>query len=235
MTAMSRTLERRGGRSDDVLNLCFHGIGAPGRELEPDEEDYWIEPAQFEELLDVIVRFPSVRISFDDGNSSDTELALPALQRQNLTATFFILSGRLGLPGSLTAADVRGLALANMTVGSHGARHRPWRTMSARELHAELAGARRAIAEAAGQPVDQVACPFGSYDRRVLSAIRRHGFSRVYTVDGLPASSNAWLQARYSVRATDTPADIERRARSPREKTLSAAVQLGKSFVKRWR
>jgi peptidoglycan/xylan/chitin deacetylase (PgdA/CDA1 family) len=235
MATVSRTLQLRGGRSDDVLNLCFHGIGAPGRELEPGEENYWIGPAQFEELLDVIVRFPSVRISFDDGNASDAELALPALQRHNLTATFFILSGRLGRPGSLTAADVRGLVQADMTVGSHGARHRPWRTMSARELHAELAGARQAIAEAAGQPVDQVACPLGSYDRRVLTAIRRHGFSRVYTSDGLPASSNAWLQARYSVRATDTPADIERRARSPREKTLSAAVQLGKSFVKRWR
>lgn len=235
MAGVSRALERRDGRPDDVLNFCFHGIGVPGRELEPGEENNWVETAQFEELLDVIVRFPSVRISFDDGNSSDAELALPALRRRNLTATFFILSGRLGQPGSLTTADVRGLVQADMTVGSHGARHRPWRTMSARELHAELTGAQQVIAAAAGQPVDQVACPFGSYDRRVLSAIRRRGFSRVYTVDGLPASSNSWLQSRYSVRTTDTPADIERRARSPREKTLSAAVQLGKSVVKRWR
>jgi peptidoglycan/xylan/chitin deacetylase (PgdA/CDA1 family) len=235
MTTVSRALERRDGRPGDVLNLCFHGIGVPGRDLEPGEENYWVEPAQFEEFLDVVARFPSVRISFDDGNSSDAELALPALQQRNLTATFFILSGRLGQSGSLTAADVRGLVQANMTVGSHGARHRPWRSLSARELHAELAGAQRVIAAAAGQPVDEVACPFGSYDRRVLSAIRRCGFSRVYTVDGLPASSNSWLQSRYSVRATDTPAEIERRMRSPREKTLSAAVQLGKSFVKRWR
>ena len=125
----------------------FHGIGAPGRELEPDEENYWVEPAQFEELLDVIVRFPSVRISFDDGNSSDAELALPALQQRNLTATFFILSGRLGQPGSLTTADVRNLVQANMTVGSHGARHRPWRTISA-GLHQELTGTQQAIKEA---------------------------------------------------------------------------------------
>ena len=62
MATVSRTLQLRGGRSDDVLNLCFHGIGAPGRELEPGEENYWIGPAKFEELLDVIVRFPSVRI-----------------------------------------------------------------------------------------------------------------------------------------------------------------------------
>jgi len=106
-----------------------------------------VEPAQFEELLDVIVRFPSVRISFDDGNSSDAELALPALQQRNLTATFFILSGRLGQPGSLTAADVRNLVQANMTVGSHGARHRPWRTISA-GLHQELTGTQQAIKEA---------------------------------------------------------------------------------------
>ena len=85
------------------------------------------------------------------------------------------------------------------------------------------------------QPVRQVACPFGSYDRRVLSAIRHHGFSRVYTVDGGPARSDAWLQSRYTIRADDTPADIERRARSPRGSAFPATVRKGKSFVKRWR
>lgn len=232
---MPETAQRRDSRAIEVLNLCFHGIGIPGRELEPDEENFWIEPAQFEEILDVIVRYPSVHITFDDGNMSDMELAFPELKRRKLTATFFVLAGRLGQPGSLAAADVRGLASAGMTIGSHGMRHRPWRAASAPELHEELTGAQEVIARASGQSVCEVACPFGSYDRRVLSAIRRCGFSRVYTVDGGPARSDAWLQSRYTVRTDDTAADIERKAQSPREKGLSHAAQASKLLVKRWR
>lgn len=234
MTVVPETA-RRIGRPDEVCNLCFHGIGTPGRALEPNEENFWVEPGQFEALLDVAARYPWVHITFDDGNKSDVELALPALQRRDLTAEFFIISGRLGEPGSLAASDVRGLVRAGMTIGSHGMRHRPWRAMNSHELHEELTGAQATIAEAAGQPVRHVSCPFGSYDRKVLKAIRERGFTRVFTVDGGGATGDAWLQSRYTVRVSDTPADIERRAHSPRGKTFPAAVQAGKSFIKRWR
>jgi peptidoglycan/xylan/chitin deacetylase (PgdA/CDA1 family) len=226
---------RLSDRGDEVLNLCFHGIGTPGRALEPDEDLYWVEAAQFEEFLKVISKIPSVRITFDDGNASDATYALPALHRHNLTAAFFVISERLDQPGSLTTVEVRSLVQAGMTVGSHGMRHRPWRSIDDLELHEELAGAADVIAKATGQPVRQLACPFGSYDRRVLSTIRRHGFTRVYTVDGGHARSDAWLQPRYTVRAADTPADIERRARAARGSIIPAALRTGKSFVKRWR
>ena len=47
-----------------------------------------------------------MRISFDDGNASDLEIGLPALLERGLTATFFVLAGRLGRPGSLDADEV---------------------------------------------------------------------------------------------------------------------------------
>jgi peptidoglycan/xylan/chitin deacetylase (PgdA/CDA1 family) len=222
-------------RPGRVLNLCFHGIGPPRRELEPGEAERWISPAQFEELLDVIVRVPALRLTFDDGNASDVELALPALMRHHLTAAFFIISGRIGQPGSLGAADLRSLARAGMTVGSHGVSHRSWRMVGTQELHQELSGAHRVIAAATGQPVKQVACPLGSYDRRVLNVLRRHGYSRVYTVDGLPAHGGAWLQSRYTIRSGDTGGDLERRVRSAGFGSFPAAVRAGKSLVKRWR
>jgi peptidoglycan/xylan/chitin deacetylase (PgdA/CDA1 family) len=235
MTAMPQNLKRRDAEASSVLNLCFHGIGTPGRVLESGEDELWIEPAQFEELLDVIVRFPSIRITFDDGNISDVSLALPALLRRNMDAAFFIIAGRTGQSGSLDTANIRTLAKAGMIVGSHGVSHRPWRVLSTQELHQELTSAQETIAAAAGKPVDQVACPLGSYDRRVLNAVRSHGYSRVYTVDGLPAKSGAWLQPRYTIRADDSPHDIELRARLSNSKPFSAAVQAGKSLVKRWR
>ena len=225
----------RRGRSDGILNFCFHGIGTPRRVLEPDESLYWLEPEQFEEFLEVIDKNPSVRITFDDGNASDVEYALPALRKRNLIAAFFIISGRLDQPGSLTRAQVQSLVQAGMTVGSHGRRHVPWRSIGDQELHDELVDAADVIAKASGQQVRQVACPFGSYDRRVLGAIRECGFTRVYTVDGGSANRDAWLQTRYTVQASDTPADIEHRVRFPRGSAVSAAVRRAKSLGKQWR
>lgn len=222
-------------RDGEVLNLCFHGIGPPGRVLEPEEELYWVTEPQFEALLEVIGRYRWVRLTFDDSNASDTAIVLPALRRRGLDAAFFVIAGRLGEPGSASSSDVRELARAGMTVGSHGMDHIPWRSADDAQLRQEVAGAAAAIAEAAGQPVRQAAFPFGSYDRRVLSAVRKHGFCRVYTVDGGPARDQAWLQSRYTVRAGDTPADIERLARSPRAGSVTEAVRSAKSLVKRWR
>lgn len=222
-------------RSGEILNLCFHGIGTPGRQLELGEDSCWVEAGQFEELLKEIAKYPWITITFDDGNESDVAIAMPSLLRLNLSATFFPLSGRLDQPGSLASEDIRSLIRAGMTIGSHGMRHRSWRSVSDQELTEELGDAAAVIADVAGQPVTQVACPFGSYDRRVLSAVRRHSFSRVYTVDGGPARRDAWLQSRYSVRASDTPQDIERHAQSPRGNRLPAAIRKTKSAIKRWR
>jgi peptidoglycan/xylan/chitin deacetylase (PgdA/CDA1 family) len=218
-----------------VVNLCFHGIGIPARPLEPDEELYWVEVAQFEELLDAIAGFPSMRITFDDGNASDVEQALPALLKRDLEAAFFVVAGRLDQSGSVSGAGLRELVRAGMAVGSHGMRHRPWRSLDDRVLGEELVVAAEIIAEASSHAVREVACPFGSYDRRVLRAVRQAGFERVYTVDGGPARGDAWLQSRCTIRSSDTPAQIRDLALSPRKASLRATLRATKSFLKRWR
>jgi peptidoglycan/xylan/chitin deacetylase (PgdA/CDA1 family) len=221
-------------RRTDVFNLCFHGIGAPQRPLEEDEDQYWVGVDQFDELLGSIRHDPSIRITFDDGNASDFSHALPALLRHGLTATFFVVAARLDQPGSLTSENVRELVRAGMTVGSHGLAHRPWRSVDDAALRAEMA-ASRLIADVVGAPVHEAACPFGSYDRRVLTALRRHGFSRVYTVDEGHARRGAWLQTRYTIRSNDTPADIERRAVPERCLSSAYLTRRTKTLIKRWR
>jgi peptidoglycan/xylan/chitin deacetylase (PgdA/CDA1 family) len=192
----------------DVLNICFHGIGTPRRELEPGEDAYWVPSDRFLAILDEIATWPSARISFDDGNCSDTEIGLPALAQRGLTARFFVLAGRLGSPGSLTSADVRDLAGQGMTVGTHGMSHRSWRDMDPATRQAELVEARQRIADASGSAVTDAACPMGRYDRRLLSGLRELGYQRVYTSDRRPARSGSWLQPRFSVRRDDTPESL---------------------------
>lgn len=218
----------------DVLNLCFHGIGKPERELELDEEQYWVEVDQFEELLEMVRRHSSICITFDDGNASDVRHALPGLVRHGLTASFFVVADRIDTPGALTTEGIRALVSSGMKIGAHGLAHRPWRSLDDDGLEAEMQ-ATSTIADVAGVPIREAACPFGSYDRRVLSTLRRHGFRRVYTVDGGHARRDAWLQPRYTVRIDDTPADIERLAGRQRSGAYASAVRTGKTLIKRMR
>ena len=218
-----------------VLNLCFHGIGAPRRVLEPDEERFWVKESQFDEMLDTVADDPAVRISFDDANASDIATALPHLSRRGLSATFFVIAGRIGRPGSLSRGDLQELVAAGMTIGAHGMHHRPWRTATDRELHQEIDEAPRVIADAAGTAVDRFACPHGSYDRRVLRALRHHGAARVYTVDGGAARADGWLQSRYVVERTDTAESLAALGRNPHGTSMTRTLRSLKCAVKRLR
>ena len=192
----------------------FHGIGAPRRALEPGEDAYWISREQF---ADCLVRICEARaggqqavITFDDGNISDIEIAAPLLAEHGLTATFFILAGRLGTNGALSESDVRDLDGAGHAIGCHGKDHVDWRAADGATLDRELCAAREHIADLTRTPVSAAAIPFGRYNARVLNALRVAGYKRVYSSDGGHADSGSWLQPRTSVRGDMTGADIDR-------------------------
>jgi peptidoglycan/xylan/chitin deacetylase (PgdA/CDA1 family) len=187
-----------------VINICFHGIGVPGRDLEPGEDRYWVTKDQYLETLDEIATWPRVQISFDDGNASDAEIGLGGLVGRGMTATFFALAGRIGSAGSLDADQLRDLRVSGMAIGTHGMDHRPWRGMDPTTRHRELVVARQQLADIVGAPIEQAALPLGRYDRAVLDHLRGLGYSRVHSSDRRPARQGAWLQPRFSVRCDDT-------------------------------
>ena len=151
-----------------------------------------------------------MRLSFDDGNRSDADIALPALAERGLYATFFALAGRLDDPASLRAADLRALRAQGMRIGSHGWSHMPWRSLSAADARREFHDARDALSEASEGVVDRAAFPLGRYDRQSVSGLRRAGYRVVYTSDRFPARPRAWFQARYSVTAADSVESVRR-------------------------
>jgi peptidoglycan/xylan/chitin deacetylase (PgdA/CDA1 family) len=217
-----------------MLNVCFHGVGEPRRELESGEDLYWVTTGRFHDILDELASWPGVRISFDDGNTSDVQIALPALVERDLPADFFLVAGRIGERGSLDADGVRQLCRHGMGIGSHGMRHRSWRGLTPPEVREELVAARELLAELADAPVDTAACPLGAYDRKVLTDLRRQGYRRIFTSDRRAARPGSWVQPRYSVRRDDTPESL--RATILAEPTLAARVRSAAvGTVKRWR
>jgi peptidoglycan/xylan/chitin deacetylase (PgdA/CDA1 family) len=216
------------------VNLTFHGIGKPERPLGPGEEEVWLEPDAFEAVLDSIVgRNDEIHITFDDGNASDLEHALPALRRRDLSATFFVVAGSLGQPGMLDADGIRVLAAAGMAIGCHGMHHRPWRGLAERALIEELVDAKALLEEIVERQVTTAACPFGAYDRRVLRSLERARYRRVYTSDGGTTRPEDWIQARTTVRPGNSSGLVERVLsldRSP----YRVIRQRGRLAVRRW-
>ncbi|MFC3118052.1 polysaccharide deacetylase family protein [Jhaorihella thermophila] len=192
--------------------LILHGIGAPERALEPGEARFWLSREEFCHLLDRVAAMGDRRpvLTFDDGNASDAKIALPELERRGLRAMFFILTDRIDRPGSVSAGDVRALARAGMTVGLHGAAHRDWRRLDAAGREAEFRQARARLEDLTGQPVTLAAAPFGLYDRRVASWLKREGFEALYTSDRGLASDADFLRCRNCVERDMTATDVER-------------------------
>jgi peptidoglycan/xylan/chitin deacetylase (PgdA/CDA1 family) len=183
-----------------TVNLALHGIGRPARQLDPGEDERWVTVEQFEQVLEVVAERDDVHLTFDDGNESDVEVALPRLVDRGLTAEFFPLAGRLGQRGYLDRAGVRELARAGMEIGSHGWEPRDWRRLDDRHARRELTEAPKLLGALCGRPVCRFSLPFGAYDRQVLTRLRQAGATRVYTSDGGAASHDGWLQARTELR-----------------------------------
>ena len=191
----------------------FHGLGRPSRAMEPGEESYWLSEEQFEGVLDHLAELRRVRcrigITFDDGNASDIQVALPRLLARNLKATFFVLAGRLDDPNFLSRSDLLALEAAGMTVGTHGYDHIDWRHASEDELTRELCSAREQLADTLGRPVDEIAIPYGAYNARVLKSLRQQNYRAVFTSDGGSASYSNWLRPRTCIRRDTSLADID--------------------------
>lgn len=192
------------------LILNFHGVGPVPRDLDDGEHDCWLDLEQLEQVLEMVKGRNDVQLTFDDGNASDVEVALPALRRRKLVAAFFVCSGRLDAPTFLSRAQVCELSAQGMHVGSHGKAHRSWRGLDVASLKDELAGSRQVLEGVCGVPVHAAACPFGAYDRRALSMARAAGYRQVFTSDGGWARAGAWLMTRNTIRRSTSLSDVRR-------------------------
>ncbi|CDM61595.1 MULTISPECIES: polysaccharide deacetylase family protein [Rhizobium] len=174
------------------------------RELEPGEADYWVSHDRFLTILDRIASHPArerISITFDDGNASDLLIAAPELRQRGLRAQFFVLTGRIGKEGSLTADDIRTLIALEMRIGSHGVGHRDWTRLTANELLYELESSKAQLEQICDRPVNAASMPFGWYNGAVLKQIRNAGYRAAYSSGGGSAKVEGFLKPRNSVRS----------------------------------
>jgi peptidoglycan/xylan/chitin deacetylase (PgdA/CDA1 family) len=209
--------------------LMLHGLGDPPPHVGEEEKPYWITEAMFAGILDLAKKTPA-RLTIDDGNASDVAIALPALERAGLTATFFIPSDRIGTAHYVSEADVRALHEAGMEIGSHGCAHLHWTDASDAEIARDVTRSMERLSAIIGEPVRSVAIPFGHCDTRVLGILRRLGAGRVYSSFHGPESEDAWLVRRDCVMGDMTLPDVN--ALLTAEPT---AIEAALTFLRIWR
>lgn len=121
-------------------------------------------------------------VTFDDGNASDAELALPLLDEYGVRATFFITAGWTGTrTGYMTRHQLCALHHAGHTIGAHGWSHALLPSCNGAELRQELGDARAKLEDILGAAVTAMSFPGGRYNRRVVGACRAAGYTRLYT------------------------------------------------------
>ena len=209
--------------------LMLHGLGDPPPHVGEEERPYWISEMMFTTILDLVKTTPG-RLTIDDGNASDIAIALPALARARLTATFFIPSDRIGTAQYVGEADIRALHSAGMEIGSHGCAHVRWTDVCDAEIARDVTRSMERLSAIIGEPVRSVAIPFGHCNRRVLNVLRCLGVGRVYSSFRGPELKDAWLVRRDCIMGDMTLADVN--ALLTAEQTTAGATL---TFLRIWR
>lgn len=120
-----------------------------------------------------------VGITFDDGNTSDYQHAVPILAQHGFRGTFFICGARVDT--ELPRETIRAMHRAGMHIGSHAMEHRFMTTLDAAAEKAELVRSRELLEGITGEPVVHFAPPGGRWSSRTARALRDAGYQAVST------------------------------------------------------
>jgi peptidoglycan/xylan/chitin deacetylase (PgdA/CDA1 family) len=164
-----------------------------------------------------------VAITFDDGNESDVEDALPMLLERGFRATFFVCGERIDAAGGLSTAMLRELHAAGMHIGSHAMTHRFLTTLSAEDEAAELRGSRERLESIVGATVDHFAPPGGRWSARTRGTLHRLGYRAVSTsrFGYNDASRPAFAYRRLPVVRSTAPGRFDAMIRGDRVRLVS--------------
>jgi peptidoglycan/xylan/chitin deacetylase (PgdA/CDA1 family) len=160
----------------------------------------------------------SVAVTFDDGFADTFANALPVLARYRIPATMFALSDRIGARNDwmsvrgfperplMTAAQLREMVAAGVTVGSHTRTHPRLPELDAKAKRDEIGGSKARLEDMLGCGVASFAYPYGLFDEDAKLAVEEAGYRSACSVrTGFNGPDvDRFLLRRIEVYGTDT-------------------------------
>ncbi len=110
-------------------------------------------------------------ITIDDGWDDGYTYALPILQQDGFVATYFVIAGRIDLPGILTSAHLQALVAAGEEIGDHTMDHVRLTQQTYKQLTYQIDAAAARIAQVTGYWPESLAYPYGSVSAGVEAGV----------------------------------------------------------------
>ena len=166
-------------------------------------EDGWttISPRQYLRHLTAGARLPAkpVMLSFDDGSAGQAQEGLIQLAKRGMTGTFFVMTVVLGKPKWMSIRDIRRLADAGMTIGSHTWDHHAVSDLSGKAWKVQLDQSRETLRKASGQSVEHFAYPYGVVSDKAYRHLSKAGYKTAFQLEARRLDASAPL---YTLRRT---------------------------------
>jgi len=99
----------------------------------------------------------AVSLTFDDGDPSHLDTAIPEMDRRKIRGTFFVITARLANPEPWKKA-----AAAGHEIASHSANHKNPSQFKPDEEDAEIVAAAKSLEQVLGHPITSFAYPFSA-------------------------------------------------------------------------
>ena len=123
----------------------------------------------------------SVALTFDDGYEDAYSTVLPLLQQFGFTATFYVISGRVGQIGYMSWEQLGALRDAGMEIGAHSIAHLNLTDLDLGMVANEVTQSKHAIEQALGITVTSFCYPAGRYNAAIEEQVRAAGYTNATT------------------------------------------------------
>lgn len=125
-----------------------------------------------------------ILITFDDGTDSQYMNALPELQKYQFGATFFIMTVTLDRPRYLSRKQVKELSDKGHVIGCHTWDHHNVTGYKADDWNTQLTKPTMLLEQITGKQVKYFAYPFGAWDTRAISELKKHKYLAAFQLTG---------------------------------------------------
>ena len=148
----------------------------------------------------------TVGITFDDGLESDYFISFQELSKRGFSATFYIITDRVGEKGYMGWDQIKELQHVGMEIGSHSKTHPCLLDLDRNTLLQELTYSKKEIEDRLGEHVESFGVPYGFVNQKVVETIFEAGYTNVCTSKTELANCTRIpkLYGRYGMRRGDS-------------------------------
>jgi peptidoglycan/xylan/chitin deacetylase (PgdA/CDA1 family) len=122
-----------------------------------------------------------IALTFDDGYEDAFTAALPVLERYNMVATFYIISGSVGRPGYMTWEQLASMRDAGMEIGAHTVNHYDLTSLDAATASYEISQVKSDLEQHLGISVASFCYPTGLYNGAIDGQVQAAGYASATT------------------------------------------------------